>query len=481
MWNISTLCACVFREVSVHVIFEQARVPSGMQQLYWRLFVMSCILDQLIAIPGALAQFHLCWRFSSSQIHISQCTVGTSAGTVPCAAVPLKVDLYFESEQRVEESDQSILNLLKSEYETYTLSPAEPTVTISFRLEKVSRRKDGQRFKLHVAPALDDMPADARKAVVDAAGSPAAAKHGVFTTAVVVMSKRRTGERFVSRPRPPRSVDADSTMGGMGTMGGLFGASSSADMLAGVPQQLHTLQNSVDNLLGFLHKLDARQSAMESALYSIVPRAPGASVGLPPTSMPPHSANSSNLWGAPHGRMHSGFDAFPSVPGMAQFSSLPGAPGGTTGLQGVSLGGLPGGNMGGLPAASAPQRAAGGPNTGSGIKRIRSKDLQFNFGDPSSSTPVGGAGGDGESTMPPPLPGQTLGGGSANGVPRMTSLDHMFSSMTQNSAMAVDERAAVEALAGASSSSAAAPAPAVSSGSGAGRGQQGTSNKRARR
>jgi len=416
----------------------------------------------------------------------AQCTVGTVNGTVPCASLPLKVDLYFESEQRVEDSDQSILNLLKSEYETYSLSPSEPTVTISFRLEKVSRRKDGQRFKLHVAPDLDNMSPDACSAVAASAGSPAAAKQGVFTTAVVVMSKRRTGERFVSRPRPPRSVDADSTIGGMGTMGGLFGPPAGADALGGVPQQLHALQNSMDSLIAFLHKLDARQSAMEAALYSIVPRAPGASVGLPPTSMPPHTSihSASSLWGgggaATHTRMHSGFDGFPTMPGMAQFSALPGGPSGSVGLQGVSLGSL-GGNMGGLPAASAPQRSAGGGGGGGGgIKRIRSKDLQFNFGEPSSATPVaGGAGGaDGESTMPPPLPGQALGapgsGGGGNGVHRLTSLDHMFSSMTQNSAMAVDERAAVEALAGAS----------TSSGGGAttgGRGQPAPASKRTRR
>ena len=385
----------------------------------------------------------------------------------------------------MEDSDQSILNLLKSEYETYTLSPAEPTVTISFRLEKVSRRKDGQRFKLHVAPDLDSMAPAARKAVTDAAGSAAAAARGVFTTAVVVMSKRRTGERFVSRPRPPRSVDADSTLGGVGGMGGLFGGSG-ADALAGVPSQLHSLQSSVDSLISFLHKLDARQSAMEAALYSIVPRAPGASVGLPPTSMPPHNASSGSLWGSAggHARMHSGFDGFPSVPGMGQLSALPGAPVGSGPLQGVSLGGLPGSNMGGLPPASAPQRNAQGGAAASngGIKRIRSKDLQFNFGEPSAATPVAGAGagaGDGESTMPPPLPGQALGAAGAGNVHRMTSLDHMFSAMTQNSAMAVDERAAVEALAGASSSSAQGASGSGSGGSS--RGQAQPASKRTRR
>lgn len=386
----------------------------------------------------------------------------------------------------MEDSDQSILNLLKSEYETYTLSPSEPTVTISFRLEKVSRRKDGQRFKLHVAPDLANMTPEAHKAVAEAAGSPAAAAQGVFTTAVVVMSKRRTGERFVSRPRPPRSVDADSTLGGggIGSMGTLF-AGAGADGLSSVPAQLHSLQSSVDSLISFLHKLDARQSAMEAALYSIVPRAPGASVGLPPTSVGPHSAGGGgggSLWGSGnHARMHSGFEGFPSVPGMAQFSALPGPPG-SGGLQGVSLGGLPGGNMGGLPQASTQQRNAPG-GAGAGIKRIRSKDLQFNFGEPSSATPVAGGGGpgaagDGESTMPPPLPGQSLGGMGAGGVHRMTSLDHMFSSMTANSAMAVDERAAVEALAGASSSS----GGAAGGGAGGGRGQaQQPSSKRTRR
>lgn len=52
--------------------------------------------------------------------------------------VPLRASLYFESEKRVEEKDQAILNLMGREYTTgWELSVEHPTATFEFRLEKV--------------------------------------------------------------------------------------------------------------------------------------------------------------------------------------------------------------------------------------------------------------------------------------------------------------------------------------------------------
>ena len=70
-----------------------------------------------------------------------------SAYTGP--AVPLKASLYFECGRRVEEQDQDILSLLDYKYTPAVVAPNKPCV-IRYRLEKVSRRKDNQRFKMFV-------------------------------------------------------------------------------------------------------------------------------------------------------------------------------------------------------------------------------------------------------------------------------------------------------------------------------------------
>lgn len=117
-----------------------------------------------------------------------------SAHAVPSMqTVTLKVSLYYESDVRVEDKEQSILVLCKSEYSAYTLTPAKLEETIDFRIEKVSRRKDGQRFKVCVEP--DYSQAKPKGVVLQA----------VLSDPINVMSKRKTGERIVSRRAPPRA------------------------------------------------------------------------------------------------------------------------------------------------------------------------------------------------------------------------------------------------------------------------------------
>lgn len=52
-------------------------------------------------------------------------------------AVPLRVTLYYESKERVEDRDQNILRLMGHEFEPPLVSAAAPTTSIRFRLEKV--------------------------------------------------------------------------------------------------------------------------------------------------------------------------------------------------------------------------------------------------------------------------------------------------------------------------------------------------------
>lgn len=106
------------------------------------------------------------------------------------APVRLTTSLYFECGRRVEEQDQDILSLLDFKYAPAVVAPGKPCV-LRYRLEKVSRRKDNQRFKVLV---------EVDKAA--AAGTPAAKLGSVFTNPVSVLSKRKTGERFVVRRNP---------------------------------------------------------------------------------------------------------------------------------------------------------------------------------------------------------------------------------------------------------------------------------------
>lgn len=93
--------------------------------------------------------------------------------------IPLRVRLHYESQDIVEARDQGILNLMDNEYEPPTLRPGVLALEIRFRIEKVSRRKDGQRFCLR----LD---ADNSKCEEDVSEI-----EGCFTNPICVLSKRK--------------------------------------------------------------------------------------------------------------------------------------------------------------------------------------------------------------------------------------------------------------------------------------------------
>ncbi|KDO17905.1 hypothetical protein SPRG_16688 [Saprolegnia parasitica CBS 223.65] len=93
--------------------------------------------------------------------------------------IPLRVSLYYESGKRVDESDQDIFRFVGDEYDAIVIRDDTRSATIHFRLEKVSRRKDGQRFKLKIEPYVEQCPVN----LDDLAP--------VFTTAICVLSKRK--------------------------------------------------------------------------------------------------------------------------------------------------------------------------------------------------------------------------------------------------------------------------------------------------
>lgn len=113
-------------------------------------------------------------------------------------SLPLRVSLYFESESRVEDRDQDILRFVGNEYDKIEIRGDNRNAVVKFRLEKVSRRKDGQRFKLKIE--VDPEKAKGHPWTVNPA----------FTNPICVLSKRKnhTDSHKLNKAAPPR-VSAD--------------------------------------------------------------------------------------------------------------------------------------------------------------------------------------------------------------------------------------------------------------------------------
>lgn len=112
----------------------------------------------------------------------------------------LQTKLFFESGLPVEESDQKILVVRpgaskkdsgsrkdsksggKGTIEKLTIGPGRKNCTIEFRIQKVSRRKDNQRFKVEISVQGDDTVAPA------------------FTRPITVLSKRKIPARLRNDP-----------------------------------------------------------------------------------------------------------------------------------------------------------------------------------------------------------------------------------------------------------------------------------------
>lgn len=108
--------------------------------------------------------------------------------------IPLKVSLYFESGKRVEDSDQKIFRFVGNDYDAIVIDGETREAVIDFRLEKVSRRKDGQRFKVKIEPNHDLCTAN----ISDL--------NHVFTNSICVLSKRKYTTASSSDPSKTRSV-----------------------------------------------------------------------------------------------------------------------------------------------------------------------------------------------------------------------------------------------------------------------------------
>lgn len=101
--------------------------------------------------------------------------------------IELIFELYYESEVMVEKYDQNILTIVgKDRINPIIFNHIDEYIDINFRINKVSRRKDGRRFKLYIK-------ADKVK--------------GVFTDPIRVLSKRKKIYTSVSNKRSRSSSE----------------------------------------------------------------------------------------------------------------------------------------------------------------------------------------------------------------------------------------------------------------------------------
>eukprot|EP00644_Phytophthora_capsici_P017952 jgi/Phyca11/527967/estExt2_fgenesh1_pm.C_PHYCAscaffold_250005 len=119
--------------------------------------------------------------------------------------IPLRILLFFESGKRVDDSDQEIFRFVGNDYDSVVIRSSTRKALVQFRLEKVSRRKDGQRFKLRIEVDQEQCTAN----VADLTP--------VFTNAICVLSKRKhpsynSDSSIRAKEPPPKLLKRDLTL-----------------------------------------------------------------------------------------------------------------------------------------------------------------------------------------------------------------------------------------------------------------------------
>ncbi len=136
-------------------------------------------------------------------------------GGLSSEPIPLVLSIFYENEVRVEEREQNILHVLTKTPSDLCINPGSTTCSFKIRIEKVSRRKDGQRFKVRCDADTEKMK------------SSGGFIEGCFTTPITVLSKRKhlmaanaAASGGAGSKRKERSKDhGDSDTGSDGGMG----------------------------------------------------------------------------------------------------------------------------------------------------------------------------------------------------------------------------------------------------------------------
>lgn len=164
--------------------------------------------------------------------------------------IPLRILLFFESGKRVDDADQDIFRFVGNDYDSVVIRAASRKALVQFRLEKVSRRKDGQRFKLRIEVDQEQCTAN----VADLTP--------VFTNAICVLSKRKHPSSYNSdssirgKEPPPKVLKRDLTLL----------EDRMSQKIDGLAGQLHHLNQLVQKQ----NELIAKQQHMPSGSSSMV-------------------------------------------------------------------------------------------------------------------------------------------------------------------------------------------------------------------
>lgn len=253
--------------------------------------------------------------------------VTTPPGFIVSGTIPLRIYLCYENHRPITD-EPDILNLITSDVSCHEISLDNPNAIIEFRLEKVSRRKDGQRFRLCVEPDFTGATPKLRQPLT-----------ACYSEPITVLSKRKTGERVVAtqiRHEAVRQLIPGNNVSNL-----------PADMAKNVKSltaQVGTLAKSFEDVISRMEAQEARMAALMEAHQQLLlqhqallarqgldgPGAVGAGVGVGATAVPP-SMQFPGLFTAMHSR-----GGIP-VPGA------PGAPGGPSAML-LNGGMFPGGS-----------------------------------------------------------------------------------------------------------------------------------------
>jgi hypothetical protein len=172
----------------------------------------------------------------------------------------LKASLYFESGEEVTED---LLTIVGNQYEPIMINEHDGQATICFRVEKVSRRKDNQRFKIFVEPDIKNYPL--AKGIA-----------GVFCDPIMVLSKRK------GRSAERRASDEG---GGSSLKRQKFHCDNAEEAKA-MRAQIAVLMDTTSQLVGLVKAQNDRMVMMESSLLKIAAALPSVSTASTTTLAP---------------------------------------------------------------------------------------------------------------------------------------------------------------------------------------------------
>lgn len=159
----------------------------------------------------------------------------------PKQRISLTASLYYEDRTRVEDSDQDILVAMPGDLYHGTIDPATGECVFHFRINKVSRRKDGKKFRLCFAINHENQPhilggvkSDFFQQYTNVSST--------MTRPIFVLSKRKLHKRVDARECQERKV------------------ARAVDLLeteARLGDRMHMMESKIDRLLSIVVNMES--------------------------------------------------------------------------------------------------------------------------------------------------------------------------------------------------------------------------------